>query len=71
MNKDYLNYIMKQLREASVLESAIGYEFTEQDKVAVDNIDDASFLSSSPLETTINVESVSNESRILLSAEFE
>ena len=45
MNKDYLNYIFKELREDTVVESAIGYEFTRRDNLVVDEFNDNSFLS--------------------------
>ena len=71
MNKDYLNYIFKELREDTVVESAIGYEFTRRDSLVVDKFNDNSFLSNTQLETGIDQSKEHNESKILFQAESE
>ena len=71
MNKDYLNYIFKELREGTVVESAIGYEFTTKDTVVSDEFNDNSFLSNTQLETQTKETLEHNESKILLQAESE
>ena len=71
MNKDYLNYIIKELRESTAVESAIGYEFTNKDNVANDSFDNGSFLSCTLPESKIYVPSEHKESKIMLLAESD
>ena len=71
MNKDYLTYIIKELRESTAVESAIGYEFTKKDNAVSDNFNDCSFLSCTLPESKIYVPSEHKESRIGLQAESD
>ena len=74
MNKDYLNYIIRELRESIAVESAIGYEFTEftnKDRAASDSFYNASFLSCTLPESKIHVPSEHKESKIMLQAESD